>query len=364
MDFLRGFTIKFELFTSFPVSHCWTAQNKNSSMPGTDSPNKPDIVCLDPVNLVDFRTILTILEVKSSAMMKSEIFQLCTQRAQLIFSSQDMCHFVVTSLLHQDELTIVLFNRGGSIVCSPFNIHSEPDTFARFVLGFLCAAPPYLGYDPSVWTGATQNLMFCRLQLHIKFTLFISTQIHGCRMVIWLAEVGPQSDLANIHQEIGLKDGDPVIIKTTWVDDSSAITEGIILSLLARKGVQGAPVLIYEDFVLKPHDGEQPDGTTCLWGCLGFDAKETKASDGNILELSKEAVKDLLRESMACMEGFAPRTPVHMLSKLWGMPITCFRSARELLGIIIDVLMSKFILEKLHLYSPSFSSSSAGLKQL
>ncbi|KIM50425.1 hypothetical protein SCLCIDRAFT_34299 [Scleroderma citrinum Foug A] len=206
-DFLRGFAIKFELFTSFPVSHCWTAQNKNSSMPGTDSPNKPDIVFLDPVNLVDFRTILTILEVKSSTMMKSEIFQLCAQRARLIFSSQDTCHFVVTSLLHQDELTIVLFDRGGSIVCSPFNIHSEPDTFARFVLGFLCAAPPYLGYDPSVWTGTIQNLMFCRLQLHIKFTPFVSTQIHGRGTVIWLAEVGPQSDLAN--KKSGLRMGIP-----------------------------------------------------------------------------------------------------------------------------------------------------------
>ncbi|KIM58671.1 hypothetical protein SCLCIDRAFT_27833 [Scleroderma citrinum Foug A] len=293
-------------------------------MPGTDSPNKPDIVCLDPVNLVDFRTILTILEVKSSAMMKSEIFQLCAQRARLIFSSQDMRCFMVTSLLHQDKLTIVLFDCGGSIVFSPFNIHSEPDTFAWFVLGFLCAAPPYLGYNPSVRTGTTRNLMFHHLQLHIKFTLFISTQIHSCGTVIWLAEVGPQSDLANIHREIRLKDGDPVIIKTTWVDNSSAITEGIILSLLASKGVQGAPVLIYEDFVLQP--------------C--FDAKETKVSDGNILELSKESVKDLPRESMACMEGFAPRTPVHMLSKLWGTPITCFRSARELLGIIIDVLMT------------------------
>ena len=115
---------------------------------------------------------------------------------------------------------------------------------------------------------------------------------------------------------------------------------------------------------MQPHDREQPDGTTCLQGHLGFDAKETKVLDGNILELSKEAVKDLPRESMACMEGFVPHTPVRMLSKPWGMPITCFRSARELLGIIIDVLMSKFILEKLHLYSPSFSSSSAGLKQL
>ena len=206
--------------------------------------------------------------------------------------------------------------------------------------------------------------MFCCLQLHIKFTPFVSTQIHGRRTVIWLAEVGPQSDLANICPEIRLKDGDPVIIKTTWVNDSSAVTKGIILSLLASKGVQGAPVLIYEDFVLQPCDGEQPDGTTCLRGHLGFDAKETKVLDGNILELSKEAVKDFPRESMACMEGFAPCTPVCMLSKPWGMPITCFRSACELLGIIIDVFMSKFILEKLCLYSPLFSSSSAGLEQL
>ena len=156
VDFLHGFAIKFKLFTSFPVSCCWTTQNKNSSMPGTDSPNKPDIVCLDPVNLVDFRTILTILEVKSSTMTKSEIFQLCAQHAWLIFSSQDMRHFVVTSLLHWDELIIVLFNHGGSIVCSPFNIHSEPNTFAWFALGFLCTTPPNLGYNPSVRTGTTR----------------------------------------------------------------------------------------------------------------------------------------------------------------------------------------------------------------
>jgi len=361
--FLLSFTAKFEHFTSFPVTRYWTAQNKNSSMPGTDSQNKPDIVCLDTANLVDFRSILTILEVKNSTMTKSEIFQLCTQRAHLIFSSQDTCRFMVTSLLHQEELTIVLFDRGGSIVCSPFNIHNEPDTFARFVLGFLCAAPPHLGYNPSVQAGATRNLMFRHLQLHIKFTPFISVQIHGHGMVIWLAEVGPQSDLANIRPEIGLKDGDPVVIKTTWVDNSSAVTEGIILSLLAGKGVQGAPVLIYEDSVLQPCDGEQPDGTTYLRGHLGFGAKEANVPDGNI-QLSKEAVKDLPRESMACMEGFAPRTPVHMLSKPWGMPITCFRSARELLGVIIDVLTSMSILKQQRLYSPLFFSSSAGLKQL
>ena len=361
MAFLLSFTTKFKHFMSFPVTRYWTAQNKNSSMPGTDSQNNPDIVCLDAANLVDFRSILTILEVKSSTMTKSEIFQLCAQHARLIFSSQDTCRFVVTSLLHREELTIVLFDRGGSIVCSPFNIHNESDTFACFVLGFLCTAPPpHLGYDPSVRAGATRNLMFHHLQLHIKFMPFISVQIHGRRTVIWLAEVGPQSDLANIRPEIGLKDGDPVVIKTTWVDDSSAVTEGI-LSLLAGKGVQGAPVLIYEDSVLQPCDGEQPDGTTYLWGHLGFGAKEANVPDGNI-QLSKEAVKDLPRESMACMEGFAPCTPVRMLSKPWGMPITCFRSARELLGVIIDVLTSMSILKQRCLYSPLFFSSSAGLK--
>ena len=348
---------------SFPVTCCWTAQSKNSSMPGTDSQNKPDIVCLDLVNLVDFRTILTVLEVKSSTIMKSEIFQLCTQHTHLIFSSQDTHHFVVTSLLHRDEQTIVLFNWGGSIVCSPFNIHKEPDTFVCFILGFLCTAPPHLGYNPSVWAGTTCNLMFCHLQLHIKFTLFISIQIHGHGTVIWLAEVGPQSDLANIWPEIGLKDGDPVVIKTTWVDDSGAITEGIVLSLLVSKGAQGAPVLICEDFVLQPCDGEQPNGTTHLRGHLGFGAKEAKVSDGNI-QLSKEAIKDFPRESMACMEGFVPCTPVQMHSKPWGTPITCFRSACELLGIIINILMSRSILEQWHLYSPLFFSSSAGLKQL
>jgi len=350
--FVLSFTAKFEHFTSFPITCYWTSQNKNSSMPGTDSQNKPDIVCLDAANLVDFRSILTILEVKSSTMTKSEIFQLCAQRARLIFSSQDTRRFVVTSLLHREELTIVLFDRGGSIVCSPFNIHNEPDTFARFVLGFLCTAPPHLGYNPSVQAGATHNLMFRHLQLHIKFTPFISIQIHGRGTVIWLAEVGPQSNLANIRPEIGLKDGDPVVI-----------TEGIILSLLAGKGVQGAPVLIYEDSVLQPCDGEQPNGTTYLQGHLGFGAKEANVPDGNI-QLSKEAVKDLPRESMACMEGFALCTPVRMLSKPWGTPITCFRSARELLGVIIDVLTSMSILKQWRLYSPLFFSSSAGLKQL
>jgi len=233
----------------------------------------------------------------------------------------------------------------------------------HFVLGFLCAALPHLGYDPSVRAGTTHNLMFCHLQLHIKFTPFISVQIHSRRMVIWLAEVGPQSNLANIRPEIGLKDGDPVVIKTTWVDDSSAVTEGIILTLLAGKGVQGAPVLIYEDSVLQPCDGEQPNGMTYLRGHLGFGAKEANIPDGNI-QLSKEAVKDLPRESMACMEGFVPCTPVCMLSKPWGTPITCFRSACELLGVIINVLTSMSILKQQRLYSPLFFSSSAGLKQL
>ena len=332
------------------IKRVWSADFKEHSLPGVGSSNRPDIVCADMLKPVDCRNIRTILELKSgNNMTPNEIFRSCVQCARLIFSTQDTRRFVVVLLLHQYQLTVAFFDRGGSIVSQPFDIRSHPDLFAQVVLAFACADLTGLGYGTSLSDEPRIDrlLVFHGLQLQIRFTAFISDSMHGRGTVIWLGKVGKISDLSEVRQQANLKLDQPVVIKTSWVDDASVLTEGTVLALLAQKGVQGIPTLIYEDFVPPPStdDGVSSDGTAYTWAKLGLSAGGDN-DDCDSVSLSKEATKAI--QTMAggpYVEGFAPRTPVRMVTKPWATPLTQFRSARELLGIFVDVLNGELYFE-------------------
>jgi len=284
-------------------------------------------------------------------MTPNEIFRSCVQGARLIFSTQDTRHFIVILLLHQYKLTVAFFDCGGSIVFQPFDICAHPDLFARVVLAFACADLTGLGYATSLSDEPRIDwlLLFHRLQLQIRFTAFISDYMHRCGTVIWLGKVGKISDLSEVRQQANLKVDQPVVIKTSWVDDASVLTEGTALALLAQKGVQGVPTLIYKDFVPPPFtdDGVSSDGTAYTRAKLGLSVGDDNDGCGAI-SLSKEATKAI--QAMAVgphVEGFAPCTPVRMVIKPWATPLTQFRSAHELLGIFIDVLNGELYFEYL-----------------
>jgi len=264
-SFLNQLSNEVQDYAMCLIKHIWSADFKEHSMPGVGSSNWPDIVCADVHKPIDCRNIQTTLELKSSNnMTPNEIFWSCVQHACLIFSTQDTRCFIVILLLHQYKLTVAFFNHGGSIVFQPFDICAHPDLFARVVLAFACADLTGLGCATSLSDEPQIDrlLLFHGLQLQIRFTAFISDYMHGCGTVIWLGKVGKISDLSEVWQQANLKVDQPIVIKTSWVDNASMLTEGTVLALLAQKGVQGVPTLIYEDFVSPPFtdDGVSSDG--------------------------------------------------------------------------------------------------------
>ncbi|KIK79853.1 hypothetical protein PAXRUDRAFT_45521, partial [Paxillus rubicundulus Ve08.2h10] len=221
----------------------WTPAHSDTSLLGSCTHRRPDIVCYETeCKKCDWRLLHTVLELKSGALSHSNIFTVMAKWAKTIFMCQDNRRFVLVLLLHKYELSLALFDRGGSIIADPFDIHDKPELFLHILFGITYAKEEYLSYDTHIATlSSDRYLVHAHLHLELLFTTFISDRIHGHGTVVWLAKATTGS-----YKQEKEKENLYVVVKTTWQDDNNPLTEGVILYILEKKGVKGIPTLIHE----------------------------------------------------------------------------------------------------------------------
>ena len=256
----KGIEIFFNVLTGHnrvkSLGRSWSAANKDKPA-GGDASRKPDLVCFDPMrgNKSDWSHFMSVGELKSGDF--KDVYELLVERAALLFRNQDSRRFVLTFVLVKRSMTVALFDRGGSIVCDPFDIGKQPHLFLRFILGLTFAPLTSLGYDSTVSTHPADRTLSSLYIPNIRLlcVLYVAERSHGCGTVVWLAKL---KDLATtkvpgfiaLHFNKNWSIDPAIIIKDIWTDENNSLTEGMILVLLKMKGVLGVPRILAEERVL------------------------------------------------------------------------------------------------------------------
>lgn len=292
---------------------------------------------------MDWRLIRTIIELKSGNDTESSIHQLCTQRAADLLRVQDRRCFVLICLIHVEKVTVALFDRGGSIISTPFAFTDSCGwgTFVRLILGLSYAPLSCLGLDPHV-IGPPHSILTpsptIKLdKVEIYFTPFITSTTHGRGTVVWLGWLNSRKVDQELQRYLGLEhvQGCPIIIKNNWVDISTTLTEGAILSILSAKGVQGVPRLLAEEAV-KTDDAE-------FYLTTGY----FRAKLGIRLVPSGNASRNTRSQAASHPDhtnGYEDRALLRTYSIPWATPLTQFGSALELLGAFHDCITSLYFI--------------------
>ncbi len=180
--------------------------------------------------------MLSIHEIKTAACAAECIYQIA-QSVRLIFRHQPTRRFVLASFLIGVDITLVVFDRSGTIKSTAFNIHEEPMAFVRIIVGIMCADLTTLGFDPSVsLSNGKGHLLVDSTKYIIDDLLYAEGVIRGRGTVCYKVH---RPGRENVHY----------VVKDSWVDTSRLEKEEQILRRLAgvkgvAKLVQHAPVRI------------------------------------------------------------------------------------------------------------------------
>lgn len=247
-------------------------------MKGADASRKPDISCLFPDSHdLDWKDLVTFCEVKNRGGAANEraSFIEAAGKASCLLYAQDGRHSAPCIRILGPSIYLTLFDRGGSLSTAAFNIHHHPKMFLRILIGVSAGPLSTLGFDTSIqWRtvcrdGKQHNVKqvviarnghpSCTIEL--TKVLFISDNLHGRGTTVWegvlldpLGSVGEQK-----KTKLGVRQGETVVVKDSWIDPLRKYTEGMILSMLNEKCIEGVPTFIHEQQVETPHPCSRPN---------------------------------------------------------------------------------------------------------
>lgn len=209
----------------------------------------------------DWRDVLVVGEIKSQ--MNSETskasFKDIAGKISVMLNAQDGRHGAPALQMLGSEISLIFFDRGGSVETNSTDIHTDPEIFLQILLGLSRASLSQLGFDSSVLLDAVGNkrALVARkggsetTEVAIENILFISDVLHGRGTTVWSGSM----DLQN--SEAQSEGRDPtrtrVVIKDCWIDPLRKYTEGSILATLNAAGITGVPEIVNEEQVRGPH---------------------------------------------------------------------------------------------------------------
>lgn len=137
---------------------------------------------------------------------------------------------------------------------SYFNIHSEPLSFVRFLLGTIFAEPDVIGYDPTIWISPNGSMSVTVKNMYtIMETLYFTGMLRGRATICWHGE----------------RNGREYAIKDSWPDSSRTISETWFLEVAAENGIVGVPMV--EECIDLAVNGVK-DMTDSRWAMFSRDA--------------------------------------------------------------------------------------------
>lgn len=283
-----------------PIPRRWTAAKKTKCIPDERCDRKPDIIMLDNEiadSAIIWKDCQVCFEIKKNKDEKESVLKQLQSSARLTFGKQTGRRFVIGIYLRDDILGICLFNRSGRMSVE-VNVHDEPETLVRVVIGLLFVKDVHIGFDPTIYKKPSESkpgepatyILLNKIEYEVLEKIHQESSIRGRGTTIFKVK----DKLGAVH-----------VIKDVWVDDSRVYQEHQALEDL--KDVDGIPRLeAYE--IVNPDDKWH---TTSI----AFEKLDVTFPEGEEIET---------------------RTHKRYLLDVVGEDISSFRSKKELLKGFID----------------------------
>ncbi|KAG1810511.1 hypothetical protein EV424DRAFT_1328124 [Suillus variegatus] len=216
-------------------------------------------------------------------------------KAYLVFREQPWKRFVLfLSFTHQhSELCVHLYDHSGGIVTPAIQIHDQPDNF-KYVMAYIVFGSRHcMGFDLTI----SINTKTTKLNEYKLLKVLFSHQgLVGRGTVCYLVR----------------RDGQEYIIKDHWVRGDKDVILNEVNILEALKGVPGIPELV-EYWLVEMAPGEVDD-------------------------------TQMYRQKIYSSTAGIYRTHVRLVLKPKARPLHEFRSRKELVKAIRDIVLSEFLL--------------------
>ncbi|KAF8836972.1 hypothetical protein BDN67DRAFT_1014227 [Paxillus ammoniavirescens] len=346
--------------------HTWSVDSSTTPLKGGDASRKPDLISLLPGGEADWRHLATFGEVKNRSgpdTQKASYIKIAGKMWCLLYA-QDSCHSVPCIHMLRPEIFLTIFDCGGLISTSGFDINKSPMDFLRILIGLSTAPRHSLGFDEMIqWVSSLNDpndqvgqikkltILVKSIPHDIELTelIFLSDTLHGRRTTVWGGRTRQAPDLDDeaggkeregkgkgMERGRGREKGkererekeekaDEVVVKDSWIDPLRKYTEGMILGKLNNEGAAGVPTLVHEQQVKGP-----------LASPKSWPGAKINHSTHNICSLIGRIDKFYY---LRVMSRFVT-TPV-------GLPVTDFLCCAELLVAFLNyVLVHKDAIEK------------------
>lgn len=190
-----------------------------------------------------WRDIRGIGELKSTfRQSREELIGDLAEYARLTFGNDEARRFVLCFTIRQAKMQFVNFDRSGSVVSHEFNVHKDPHSFLRVIVGLLLGNDYYLGLDPSfTCSGTTRWVTLNGKRYKIIKTLQLERVIRGRGTVALLVE---------------REDGAMFVMKDQWVDRFRMSKEPDIIKHLSDKNVTGIAKIVEYQIIHFKVEGE------------------------------------------------------------------------------------------------------------
>ncbi|KAF8631511.1 hypothetical protein AX17_005078, partial [Amanita inopinata Kibby_2008] len=244
-------------------------------------------------------------------------------RAYSMFSSQPNRRYILNLSMAGTFIRVTQYNRAGAVHGEYFDAQVEENraSLLRIIIGFMFCAPEDIGYDPTIRVKSdekgvpTYYVTADKKQYRIIEPLHISDSIRGRGTIVWKAtSVLDDSDINDESKWVTIKD--------VWADTSRHHYEDFYLKKARDAGIEDViPELVHAESVLF-------EGIEDTTDRLSFsNHPETTPAEGN--PSRKRMTKGKKQEI---------RVHRRYVFKGCGIPISQFKSKKELLKAFIDLI--------------------------
>jgi Fungal protein kinase len=275
----------------------WTGEFAHSAISDSMHHRKPDVLLvrtsqsLHPAVTLQWQDVCSLIELTSTSGSKRKILDTICNKAFICFTVQPNRRFLPALYIYKTTFRFCVFDRSGGVQSIAYNINADSTTFIRLIVGLCFAEDEVIGYDPSMTQDSTNSISAMRLndvEYKAKKQLIATQSLRGRATHVWIAE-----NPAKVS----------CIIKDCWI--AAKRNQNEIAVLKEIKALRGVPKII---------DGE----------LVQFHGKDD--STGWLRqEFNFTDLRFHLRIAMS---------PI-------GIPLSKFKSKKELIGIFMDVLKSK-----------------------
>jgi len=297
----------------------WNSEYCSKILSGSPIQRKPDIVLLD-VNHespVSWRNIRAITEVTRSKTEVDRMVDTINDKTFIMFTTQFNRRFVPMISIFDKRFRLTVTDRQGQLRSVIYNLsgpHPNHALHLIHLLATLCfGRPEDIGYDPSIITNSrdeTTAIICDNVKYKVLHCIYAVQGLVGRATHVFLVESNKQQ----------------FVLKDSWIEESRPYSE--MRHLTRIQGVDGVPVLQH-----------------------GWDVRMTDRpmiSNSETMKPNSETTKpELLTTWLICQGNYGiynrRRVRRRVVSPSIGVPISHFRTVRELISAFRDITKSAYV---------------------